>query len=790
MMRSIITMLALAALALPAAAGEDGVRLDVVAGGQALDSGGLRDAKLHEYGLVPEGAVIPLLRLTRGVLDDPYFLWAEGTDILRENQRYAARLEKTGLARLSLVYDQIPHRWSHGSVFLLSERPGLHTLDDNLREDLEEAATGANPTADLPPLVRQALESTAHRTDIGLRRDAHRADAEIALHRNVRIRAQAGLEKIRGDRTTNAGTYTRSGSPDSTFDRERFDVRGQEIPETVDWRTVNAGITTDWRGPRGFVEAGVQARFFRNELESLQWDNPFEAGPGERTVIGQSQANRGRYARGQMAVAPDNDYMRAQLRGMLRVGSKVQVAATVAGARMAQDQDFLPFTLNEAVLFPGADGTLGTADDVSGTSLSLLPAASLDGEVRTQRADVRLTARPLDRVTVEASARYYGYDNETPRLDFPGYAAFSESAFRRGIGQKENGVDVLFNDSSEYVQRRYGLTAGWAFVAPFHLTVGAERITWDYTGRQVDKTDEDVLSARLRGDGPRAIGWSVFFENGKREHSGEYEIGLELSKNRMFDVWDRDRQRLGAEVDAEIGASLVATLSGSRTADDYPGKLEEAAHPYGLQESFTNEVALWLNYDASERLSFFGGGGVDVSEWKSLLITKTPWGLEGGANDYKPENRWFRNQEDQTVWGGLGVKAAIVPGRFTAEAAVNVNAYTGDVVTTNPETPTVNSAVAVDWPEIKTTLREVRISLNHKLVDGIGIGLNYAFVPFTLEDPAWDSLRPYMQGVVTEIRTGPDDIKPANVSRYLFMDSRYGETTSHIASLVVTASLP
>jgi MtrB/PioB family decaheme-associated outer membrane protein len=783
-----LAVLAIAALALPAAA-EDGVRLDVVAGGQALDSGGTRDAKFHEYGLVPKGAVVPLLRLTRNNADDPYLMTLEGTRVLEEAQRFTGVFEKTGLARLTILYDQTPYHWSHGSLLLLTERqPGVYTLDPSARAFLEEKASQTATAVDsLPPRVARLLDSTAHHTDLVARRDARVFDGVVHVRPNWSVRAHAGLETRRGDRPISVGTYRRVGGADSLrFDRERFDVRGQEIPETIDHRTVRAGVATDWRGKRGFVEAGLDVSTFRDDLVGLQWDNPFEA-PGSVA----SASDRGRYARGQLALPPDNEFGRAHVSGMFRIGTRAQLSATIAAARMRQDDEFLPFTLNDSLWFPGPDGNLTTAaDNIRGTDASLLPASSLDAEVRTQRADVRLTARPARKVSLEATARYYGYENRTDRIDFPGYAAFGESYWRVGIGQKEDGKDVLYNDPSDYVQRRFGLNAGWSVLPPLHVSIGAERITWDYAGRQVDKTDEDVITGRLRGEGPWTLGWSAYFQNGNREHSGDYEIGLEKSKLRMFDVWDRDRQQFGAEMDAELTAGLVAALSASRTADDYPGQVEGAAHAYGLQESFTNEAALWLNYRVSGRVSLHGGGGFDTSEWKNLTVTKTGFGHDNGATQYSSENRWYRNQEDQTVWGGIGVKAAIVPDRLTAEASYNLNAYTGDAVTTNPETPNINSALAVDWSEFKTTTHEFRVALDHRLTNGIGVGFRYLFRPFRLEDPAWNSLQPYMQGIVTEVRASADDVRPEDVSRYLFMDNRYGETTSHVAAIVVTASLP
>jgi hypothetical protein len=313
-------------------------------------------------------------------------------------------------------------------------------------------------------------------------------------------------------------------------------------------------------------------------------------------------------------------------------------------------------------------------------------------------------------------------------------------------------------------------------------------VTTDYDGRQIDKTNENIVTARLRG-GSGVIDWNAFYQIGRREHDGDYEIGLEASKLRMFDVWDRDRDKFGAEIDAEISRGLVVGVSGSRLQEKYPGQVEGAPFAYGLQESHLNEVALSCSYrPVNDRWTLASAFGLDDSEWKSLTVSKTGW---DATTTYDPVNRWYRNQDDQTVWGVVDLKTDLVPGRWTGRVSYKLTAFTGDVVTTNPELTdhTTNSAYALDWSELKTTWHEVKVSIDHWFMPGFGIGLRYAFSPFRIDDPAWNLLQPYMQGVITELRTSPSDIKNANASRYLFMDSRYDDTNTHVIGLVVTASL-
>lgn len=776
----------IAASATPVLA-DEGTQVDITLGSQALDEGGRRAARLHEFGKAPEGTLLSSFWLLRNLATDPWRFEIEAKNLVREQQSASLAIERSGIVRVDLGYEQLPHWTSLGSRLLFNEKPGALTMDQAFRQAFEAAAWGSSPVADLPPLLRRALITSGHDSNIGSRRDRRTARVIATPRENTRVELDAGLSTTSGDRMIAAGTYVRSGAPDSTYDRERFDIRGAELLETLDHRAIDGGLAADVHGKRGFIKAGVDLSYFRNEEAGMLWDNPLEAYPGERTIDGQSQANRGRFARGQLALTPDNQQVRVHTTGTYRFSPKMRATATLAAARTTQDQDFLPFTLNDKIFFPGADGQLGTADDVKGTDLRLLPASSLDGEVNTRRFDVRVTANPRPALSLEASARQYSYDNKTPRLDFPGYAAFGESAFRRGIGQKEGDQAVLFNEPSEYTQTRYGVAGRYAFARGYRAALEFDQATLDYTGRQVDKTDETSIDAHLSGSGSSPLGWSVSLLSASREHSGDYEIGLETSKIRMFDVWDRDRVRFGAEVDYEASDKLQLGLGWSSVADDYPGAVEGAAFGYGLTESNANDVDLWVEYQPGGRWNASLGGGVEKSEWKSLAVSKTSWGLDNV--NYDPANRWVRNQDDDLLWAEIGVDFVIQPERWTGELRYGLNSHKGEISTMNPATPTINSGQAVEWSDVESTQHEVRLNVDRRLSERVELGLRYAFLPYRIDDPAWNTLQPSMQGVSTEVRGSPADQKPMNTARYLYSNSRYDDLDTHAVAIVMNVHM-
>lgn len=783
MKRAMGWLLVLLGLTMPLSAMAADITMEIEAGGlQVFDGDVPRDAFLNEYGSPELGSIVPMIRVQRLLADDPLMFSMKGKNLTRDDQAFWGVVEHARYGRMTLQYVQTPHHYFNGARYLLNPGHGVQSLDPSVRAAIEAAINGGNATdPSVAALIRGILGNEGRQTDIGTLRRAWDVGGESFLGANADVSGHIGYAQRLGSRLTSAGTYRRVNLGLNLFDRERFDSRGSSLLETIDDNTLSGGVSTQYRAKRGFVKAGVDVSIFRNQLSGLQWDNPFEA-PGSVS----STSDRGRFARGQLGLAPDNESVRGHVTSAWSVASKTRVTATAAMSRMTQDQAFLPVTLNEALLFPGADLVAGTSDDVAGTNLSLLPRSSLEGEVNTMRLDMRVASTPVDRLSVQVNARMYKYDNKTPRLDLPGYAAFGESAFRKGIGQKINGRDTLYSHSDGYDQLRMGASLGYSLRPEWHATLGLERLTTNYDGRQVEATNDNVVTARLRGAAGSVDG-SAHVQFASRRHDGEYEVGLETSRLRMFDVWDRDRMRFGADLNGELAPGVVAGISGAIQSDDYPGKVTGATFDYGLNSSSSTETALFLSYvPEKKKWSLALSGGMDDSEWESLIVTKTTLGSE--SVNFDPANRWNRTQEDQLLWAMAEWRGELVPGKWTGRMSYGLNAYTGDVATSNPATPNINSAVAVDWSEIKTTWQEVKVSLDRQLAKGVSLGMRYAFSPFALSDPAWDALQPYMQGVSTEVRSSASDIRAAEVARYLFMDARQDDVSRHMIGVVVSAS--
>jgi hypothetical protein len=303
------------------------------------------------------------------------------------------------------------------------------------------------------------------------------------------------------------------------------------------------------------------------------------------------------------------------------------------------------------------------------------------------------------------------------------------------------------------------------------------RTAWDYEERQVEKTTDDAFKGTLRF---MVGGANVnsFYLHGSRDYADLYHVGLETSGVRAYDVWKRDRNQAGVNVDLPLSDELALAFGGSYWKDEYPGAAEGFAYGYGLQDSTNGSVFTGLTW-AKDQWSVAAWAGLDQYEWNSFQVTKTSQGA-----DYNPTNRWTRGSSDDLFWIG-GEVVAPLGKNVTLRGDLNYQKFSGDWTTANLGTPDVNSAVAYPFPEISDSTVTFRASLVWAVTPKVSVEARYWYEPYRLDDFTTDVMQPYMQGAFKETRSSASDVGDMNVSRFLFLDSRYGDYTAHVASAFV-----
>lgn len=791
----------------------DEMTVDVLAGGQFLRLTGDRPIHFFEYRDVPRGALVDRLGLRWARPGSPWLFDLDARRALRADERYVLTLGRPGSFKVHLFFDRLPHNLYEDATWLLQGDRGVFTFENRFRQLLETAATDPLAPEPLAVVVPSVLASTARRIDIGFERKKGGFATSFPLVGSVALHLEGTSERWQGNRRIATGTYIRrqaiAGEPGTGpgfFDRERVEPRGLELPEPIDYRVHEFGASASVRFRRGYAIAGGHVSTFDNRVSTLFWNNPFEASPsatssttGLNPGVEQEppapvgiQNNRGRAANNALDLWPDNRHFNAFVRAGFDLPMRTRVSAHVSLGQFDQDEAFLPYTQNEAVLFgPGPDTVYGTADDVFAIDAPL-PARDLAGDIRTLRTDLLVTSRPLDPLTLRAGFRRYDLENRSRHLVFPGYVAAGESYFRAGIGQRIDGVRALFNEPPEFTRTTWFAGAAWRFGHVASVGLDYVRTAWDYETRAVDETTEDAWTLHAALHPIDLVDVHLKATHADRDFEGLYNVGLETSRIRQYDLWTRERRVYEASVDVMPGEAWTAGVGYSWRRDEFPGVVPEAwapsasnpfpSFPYGLNESKNTSAFATLGYGVSD-FSVSATIGHDTDLWESLQVTKTS--LTADAIQYDPQNRWVRRQDDTVDWANFSLDGRAGE-RLRYGADVTVSWYEGDLETFNLETPTVNSAVAYDYPEFKTRLLSVRLSGLWTLTPHLDLAVSYWYEPFRLDDFMWDNMAPYMQGRIVETGSAPDVLRPSNVSRFLWLDARYTDYTAHVLSTMLS----
>lgn len=800
----ILSAVALLTAFLPVAASADETvskyRFSLDLGGQ-FASVSDDSTRFEKYQDVPDGVVVPGLSFELWQPDSPWSFSLTAKDAMQDDQRWDLSLSNAGRFRLEARWDETPHLFARNARSIYGGDPGYLTINETVR-----AAHEANPAS-----ITSTLAAQGKKTEIGFQRERFSADAGIRLARGWDLGVDGATETRQGDRPISAGTYIRRqgvepGTGVNSFDRERMEPRGQELLAPVDYKVDEYGLSTSFQRAKGFFHLGWQGSSFRNDTGTLRWDNPFESTPGAGTsLLGLApqfdqeppaplgiQNNRGRFASSALDLWPDNDYERLNASGGITLPGRTRINGAFAMATMKQDDPFLAFTENPFVFYSlGADGRPNTADDVLAKDLPL-PRASLEGKIETTNFDLTISSRPLDPLTLRGSWRMYDYDDRTPEISLPGYAAAGDSYFRRGVGQRDAaGNKILVNETGGYTRTAWSVGGGWKFGDPAQLDIDYRSTTWDYDERQVEKTTEEGFKARLRLNFSDAIAANLTYSDDSRTFDGPYSVGLETSRLRAFDVWDRDRTRYGIELDFTPGDTWNFGVAWSDWQDDYPGANPVptpvpasnpfGAFPYGLNEANNDSLSAYFgvsgkNWDAT--LS----AGRETSEWKSMATAKTS--LTSDSIQFDPTNRWLRNQDDAVDWADFQLEGDLSPDKLRLIVNIGYSQYDGNLETTNPATPNINSGVAYDFPNLSSSWFSGKATVDWTFNPHMDLEFSYLYEPYRLDDFQWDNWQPYMQGVVKETAGSPTTLRNETVNKFLFLDSGYSDYTASVATIV------
>ncbi|MFN2515532.1 MAG: MtrB/PioB family outer membrane beta-barrel protein [Pyrinomonadaceae bacterium] len=806
-------------------------------GGQIREIQGGHTAKFEETRDVPKGFFIPKLKLVYNSADSPYFLALKGLEILERDQRFTVDGGRIGKYRTQFVWDQVPHSFGSGQSFLQQTAPGVYQVSPTLRARLQALSTPEArilPTAELPRVVRQELQ-TAPITDVRLRRDQAIFRQSYQPSDKVELHAQFSWLRNRGSRPMSAGTFVRRPvpSPPLTDIGGAWEGIGQEFLEPLDQRTTELKVGAQFHGKRWSAGVDYDLSLFRNRIGSLIFENPFRVtdeegcrpNPANPAAPTCGASNRFRMVRWQTDLDPNNDSHTISVWAKVDLTPQTQFRGLFSLAYWTQNDDFVPWTLNTAIVPRHWDAASPVTNP---TDVSQLPASSPNAKMRNITQEYALVNR-RKKFTFTGQYRSQSLDNQTPEIVFPGYAAFGDTTWRAAATDFYN----LPIENLDWDFRHQNVEAGfqWDVLEQLTWKMDYEWEIWNRKFRDVNRNNEHSIRTRLdfetilsggrkntgatpavepkpvttlrlkldyRYSNRRALVYNTqplsFNANLAGSPPGgvtsawevtrftvmNVGVPMEFNLLRRYDENDRIRNDGSLTLELLRGPSTSFSASYRYLGDEHDknfyGRLFNRFSFVDAQFShaFENGSFLYANY-SRETNSFA------YRDLAHLLPNPpAPPGtiVQGTLSQYPFANTWERTSRSSLDSFQFGINAAPQEGKLRKwqfDLSYALSFARDRISTVNPfavRPDSVLHAGANPYPDTVVRRQDVNIVITRRINESFEIGARYWYEPYTQDDFSFNVLQPYVHGNLT-----------SETPKYLFQDARYASYHANVATV-------
>ena len=588
------------------------------------------EAKFREFRDLPSGGFLEqfLLRDRKGNLSST--LW--GANAARADEMYGLSIGRGATWRLDAKYQEIPHLFSQVARSSYTQTsPGVFLLPDSLQRTNQEYPANYVPTMNDLLSVADGVGLVSH--------------ISVSQAR-LRSRPMTGWRfELRGQDRRKNGQQAMG----ATFGTSHT----VELAAPISYRTLDGDAIANYERGAVRVQAIAGVSQFRNDVNTLVWDNP-KRYTNDTT---RTNPNRGP-SQGRIDLAPNNTVVRGTMSLGVRMPRASTLAATLSVSEGRQDDAFVPYTINS--LLPQS-------------SLDSLPARSLDGRMRTVTQDYRLTGRPLERVW--GVLRYHddNVTSKTPELFFTGLsptdASFTvspETTSPFGSRRSTLGTDVNLN------------VASWAGVSLL-----AEYRHRTRTDREVEADNESVVGGNVDLHPGDALSLTGGFRYGDRKEDSFSTLFMTDSGDkanlRRFDVANRQQSAADATLVYTFNSQLEATVDYTFTRNEYPDT------ELGLQRSEEHLIIGDATYALTSRVELNLGYGFNKLDTRQE-------GLQS-ASGALPATNWWANLRDQTVFVYSRDSWWAIPKKMKMSADYTFTRSVGEYHLTNaPKSPLVPPA--------------------------------------------------------------------------------------------------
>jgi len=665
------------------------------------------------------------------------------------DQRYDLSAGRYNWFKVETYFEQYPNTFSNDARSLYQDiGSGNLVLSNSIQSTIQAAPTTALKSAALG----RALDASTH---VDLAYKLRETGVRLTLQPLPELALKAGyrLQERVGTRQWGMGM----GSPGSNF---------VNVAAPIDERTHELTAGIGYNREDGDLQLGYVGSFFENDLDALVVDNPLRLMDGR--TAGPS--------RGRAVLSPDNSAHTLTLSGgvKLPLDFPARLTGTVSYGSRFQNEDFLPHTINTAIMSP----------------LLALPRQSFDGDVRTWLGNVRLATRPTSKLNVTGSYRIYDLDNQSPVLTFPAHVINDQSL----VSEPRKTV------ASDYRVQNGDLDASYRLFknrAKLKLGFGWEQ--WNRSDdREVRRLVEYVgrtgLEVKIGTWANLRASYKFGIRRGNKYHTFAHlehhvleepdDTAMAQSQSilvRKFDEADRDHHQVDLLAQIDPRDDLEITLTGSYSNDDY---LHTDLGLRGFSSwSFGGDAA----YTPFGWLTLSPFYTYELSKWKQASRWRPVQNSTGIVTD-DPLNNWGALSLDRVYTAGVGAHVELIQDRLDLDVNYMIQHATGESLASSvpgfraaaPFTSTVDAGDAVNFPDLQDVLQTASAMLNYHMRNDLTWHLGYAYERFDLTDFKTDDLQPFMP--MSNINAS-GVVSP---STDIFLGNRVGDYDAHIMMLSAT----
>ena len=328
--------------------------------------------KFGEYtGLEEEQAYgIANVHLLRRNAEDARYLEINGRNLGLDSRSLTVKGGQQGNFGISLEYDQLP-RLISDSYETPFTNPG--STDLNLPAGFVRASTTTGMTT---------LDASMRPFDVETKRKSLGLGFTKEFSDTWAVKLNYKRERKEGERFIGGVVGNSGGNPKAVI-----------LPEPVDYTTNQFDAMLGYTTEKLQLQLAYYGSLFENSNESLRWDNPFTNatwGCGASTCQD-----------AQLSLAPDNQFHQIALSGGYSFTPLTRLTGSVSYGRMTQDERFLPYSINPALLVT-----------------TPLQRNSLNGKVNVAHVDFKFTTSLMDDLNLTAGYRYNDRENDTPQAEY------------------------------------------------------------------------------------------------------------------------------------------------------------------------------------------------------------------------------------------------------------------------------------------------------------------------------------------------------------------------------------